>query len=104
MTTAKPIHKLLDPPPSPAAAATPARPRRATWARYGLAALWVGAVGAVAMLCAADLFPQWLAERSQPYLTLAAGSFVVETLQFHIGLACLACCAIAAVRRRWRLL
>lgn len=66
-------------------------------------ALWFLVVSAVALLCAADLLPQWLATRSQPYLTLAAGSFVVQTLQFHLGLACLICISAAALRKRWRL-
>ncbi len=75
----------------------------ATAARYGRIALWICAVVAVALLCAADLLPQWLDTRSQPYLALAAGSFVVQTLQFHIGIACLLCLAVAALRKRWRL-
>jgi endonuclease/exonuclease/phosphatase (EEP) superfamily protein YafD len=81
----------------------PTRRPAGAWRRYGHAALWVVTVGAVALLCAADLFPQWLADRSQPYLTLAAATFVVQTLQFHIALACLLCFAVAALRRRWRL-
>jgi endonuclease/exonuclease/phosphatase (EEP) superfamily protein YafD len=49
------------------------------------------------------MLPQWLENRSQPYLTFAAATFVVQTLKFHIGLSCLACVIYAAVRRRWRL-
>ncbi len=79
------------------------RPARAKMARYGQLALWVFAVGAVALLVTADLLPQSLATRSQPYLTLAAGTFVVQTLQLPLGIACLLCLAVAAVRRRWRL-
>ena len=79
------------------------RHRLATWGRYTHLMIWVVAVGAVTLLCAADLLPQSLATRSQPYLTLAAGSFVVQTLQFHIGLACVACLAAAGMRRSWRL-
>jgi vancomycin resistance protein VanJ len=76
---------------------------RAKLARYGWIANWVFAVGAVTLLVAADLLPQWLAERRQPYLALAAASFVVQTLQLHIGLACLLCLAIGLLRRSWRL-
>jgi endonuclease/exonuclease/phosphatase (EEP) superfamily protein YafD len=79
------------------------RQRIATWVRYAHVAVWIAAVASVTMLCAADLLPQSLATRSQPYLTLAAASFVVQTLQFHIGLACLAFLAIAGLRRSWRL-
>jgi len=71
--------------------------------RYAHVFLWVASVGAVALLCATDILPQWLEKRSQPYLTFAAATFVVQTLKFHIGLACLACVVYAAVRRRWRL-
>src|SRR3954462_11807929 len=75
-------------------------------ARVMLAMLWCVSVSSVTLLCAADLFPQWLAARDQPYLTLAAATFVVQTLQFHIGLACLACVlcvAVLGLRKRWRL-
>ena len=81
----------------------PWRQRRARWGRYAHATCWIAAVGAVTLLCAADLLPQSLATVSQPYLTLAAASFVVQTLQFHIGLACLVCLAAAALRKSWRL-
>jgi len=86
--------------------ATPPRPwrqRLATWGRYAHVTIWIIAVSAVTLLCAADLLPQSLATVSQPYLTLAAASFVVQTLQFHIGLACLVCLAAAGLRRSWRL-
>jgi endonuclease/exonuclease/phosphatase (EEP) superfamily protein YafD len=79
-------------------------PTRIRFARAARVMLWVVAVSCVALLCAADLFPQWLEKRSQPYLTFAAASFVVQTLQFHIGLVCLACFVVTfALRRRWRL-
>ena len=81
----------------------PWRQRLATCGRYAHLMIWVVAVGAVTLLCAADLLPQSLATRSQPYLTLAAASFVVQTLQFHIGLACVACLAAAGLSRSWRL-
>lgn len=75
----------------------------ARYVRYAQVAMWVFAVAAVALLCVADLLPQSLATRTQPYLTLAAASFVVQTIQFHMGVACLLCFAMAALRRRWRL-
>ncbi|HEV2295108.1 MAG TPA: endonuclease/exonuclease/phosphatase family protein [Tepidisphaeraceae bacterium] len=78
-------------------------PKPGRLARYAQVALWIFAVGAVAALCLADLLPQWLATRSQPYLTLAVGSFIIETLQFHIGAACLLCLAVAVAGKRWRL-
>lgn len=82
---------------------TPLRAGLARYARYAQVVLWVFAVSAVALLCMADLLPQWLGTRSQPYLTLAAASFVVQTIQFHIGVACLLCFVMAALRKRWRL-
>ncbi|MGB7160692.1 MAG: endonuclease/exonuclease/phosphatase family protein [Tepidisphaeraceae bacterium] len=83
-----------------------AGPRAGTDGRatcIAIGTLWVIAIGCVLMLVIADLFPQRLEKTSQPYLALAAGTFVVQTLQFHIAIVSVLCVVAACAARRWRL-